>query len=214
MTNHFEIKICGMRREEDILKADELGVDYVGFVFYEGSPRFISPVKLAKILDRISLSCRKVGVFVNHEREYIEKVTAELGIDIVQLHGDEDPQEFCHFPFPLWRALRQNASDVYIEAGKWSAERYVLDTGSAEKYGGTGVKGDWDKAALFARKYRIMLAGGLSSRNVATALKKVLPQGVDVSSGVEDRAGCKNHREMENFVKAVRSMEEEVFYGC
>ena len=210
MKNNFEIKICGMCRSDDILKADELGVEYTGFVFFPGSSRFISPHKAAVMLEGIRVSCRKVGVFVNQKREEIEKITADLRLDAVQLHGDETPEDFTDFPVPVWRALRQNVQDVIIEAEKWIVDRYVVDSGSAENFGGTGARGDWGKAAEFARNRKIMLAGGLNSRNVREALKKVLPFGVDAVSGVESKPGCKDHDEMEKFVKAVRMLERGV----
>lgn len=209
MERRFEIKICGMRLEDDIKKADELGVEYVGFVFYPKSPRFVNPIHLVGLLSHLAVSCRKIGVFVNEKRDYVEKIVSDMGLYAVQLHGDEHPSDFAEFPVPLWRAVRQNVHNIEKESAKWNVERYVLDTGTHEKYGGTGIMGDMNEAAKFAGKHKIMLAGGLNSRNVKEVLRNIFPFGVDVASGVEIEPGRKNHEEMKKFVEAVRSIVNE-----
>jgi len=209
MTCKVEIKICGMTQEDDVRRADELGVDYVGFVLYPGSPRHVSAAQLVRLVDRVRPACRIIGVFVNETRQTVEKVAADARLFAVQVHGDERPGDFAGMKLPLWRAVRLSGGSASGNEDGWVAERYVLDTAVSGSYGGTGVKGNWVAAAEFSRIHRTMLAGGLQSGNVADAIRTVRPFGVDVASGVESKPGCKDHAEMEKFVRVVRAIEAE-----
>lgn len=124
MTHKVEIKICGMTQEDDVRRADELGVDYVGFVLYPGSPRHVSAAQLVRLLDRVRPACRVVGVFVNEARQTVEKVAADARLFAVQIHGDERPEDFAGMKLPIWRAVRLSEGLVPEMAGRSDGGRH------------------------------------------------------------------------------------------
>lgn len=205
----IEIKICGMTSVDDVNAAIEMGADYVGFVMYPRSPRRISAMMVARILDRTrNAQGRAVGVFINEPRKHVEQVARDLKLRAVQLHGDEDTEEFRDMPVPVWRSVSAIDEELLPDPGEWDVERYVFDAPGLGRYGGTGRKADWKKAAAFARRNPVMLAGGLRPENVADAISVVAPAGIDVSSGVELKPGVKDHRKMKAFIdNARRSLE-------
>jgi len=186
-----QIKICGLRTPEHIQTAITAGADMLGFIFYEPSHRYIRPQDVGETLavslqtdHQILPDC--VGVFVNKEISFINDVVEKAGLHYVQLHGNESP-EFCQqIKRPVIKAIPlKNASDLaQINMYKDVAWRLLLDTPTSD-WGGTGMTHDWELAHAIARETRILLAGGLTSENVAEALQQVDPWGVDVSSGVE-----------------------------
>lgn len=202
--NKIEIKICGLRERQDVLRCLDLDVDYCGFILYEKSPRGLSAPDLCKLVDSINRSFRAVGVFVNADRNFVEQVARDCGLSAVQLHGDEHPEEFQDMPVEVWRAVWLQDGLCSPQPERWKANRLVIDSALPGLYGGTGVPADWPAVAELARQYRIMLAGGLTPQNVAVALQTVRPLGVDVSSGVETRPGKKDPEKLKEFVKAVR----------
>lgn len=199
-----EIKICGITNLEDARAACDAGADYLGFVLYDKSPRAVSPGALRRLTEKLDGKVRTVGVFVNEKALTIAKVAADCGLSIVQLCGEEQYDSFRSFPLPVWRVIRIQNDQAVPAPSKWTAERYVLDSSQAGCYGGTGVAMDWIIAAKIAKEHKIMLAGGLTPNNIATALRIVRPFGVDVSSGIELRRGKKDHEKMRFFIEAVK----------
>ncbi|MDI6774151.1 MAG: phosphoribosylanthranilate isomerase [Verrucomicrobiota bacterium] len=201
----LEIKICGLTNAEDAAAAAALGADYLGFVLYPKSPRATNARALARILSEMPQTARAVGVFVNSPRDEIEAVAADCGLRAVQLHGDEQPEDFRDMPAPVWRA-------VHFQRGVWTprpadwpgAARYVVDAAVARQYGGTGVAADWLAARELAAGAPVMLAGGLTAESVAEAIRAVRPLGVDVAGGVESRPGRKDHGKMRAFIARAR----------
>lgn len=199
----IEVKICGITNLEDAQAAIEFGADYLGFIFYEKSPRYVALEDAQFILDRLTSRARGVGVFVNETRARVIDVVREAGLYSVQLHGDESPDDFRDMPVTMWRAVRGvMEDDAWLES--WSAERYVVDSSVRGMYGGTGVLSDWTAAARLAGKARVMLSGGLEPGNVADAIEVVKPFGVDVSSGVESCPGRKDHTKMKEFIERAK----------
>jgi phosphoribosylanthranilate isomerase len=196
-----EIKMCGLTCVGDAREALAAGADYLGFVLYPESPRGITPARLCDVLGRLDRPCRAVAVCVNMPRAEVERVAAEAGLYAVQLHGDEPPGAFSDFPVPVWRALRVEASGPRPDPAAWPAARYVIDASVPGQYGGTGTPADWDRAAAVAAAVPAMLAGGLTAENVAQAIRRVRPLGVDVSSGVEAGPGRKDRDMMRAFVR-------------
>ena len=194
------IKICGLTRWEDAEAALALGADYVGFVLYSGSPRAITALKLAQILDAVPAKKKAIGVFVNESRAAVDKIVADCDLYAVQLNGDENQSEFEGLGVPLWRSVRLEGDVCNPFPEEWSADRYVVDSSVSGLYGGTGKKADWKAAVAFAARYSTMLAGGLTPGNVAAAVKAVRPIGVDVASGVEKIHGIKDHAKMAAFI--------------
>jgi indole-3-glycerol phosphate synthase/phosphoribosylanthranilate isomerase/anthranilate synthase/indole-3-glycerol phosphate synthase/phosphoribosylanthranilate isomerase len=203
-----QIKICGLRSEEHAKAAIGAGADMLGLIFYEPSHRYISPQEAHALLERIEATRQHVdlvGVFVNREADYINDITERVGLDIVQLHGDETP-EFCYrIQRPVIKALRMNNPEdaERVKAYQHASWRVLLDTPTTQ-WGGTGETHDWSLARSIARDTPILLAGGLNPDNVNEAIRSVHPWGVDVSSGVETNK-VKDVEKIRAFIRSARS---------
>jgi len=199
-----EIKICGITNLDDARAACDAGADYLGFVIYDKSPRAVAPDALRRIREKLDKNIKCVGIFVNKPPLAVAKIAADCGLDIVQLCADEQYEAFRLLPLPIWRVIRIQNGLTQPPPSKWPAERYVLDASQADLYGGTGTATDWTMAGRIAKEHKMMLAGGLTPNNVATALRIVRPFGVDVSSGVECRRGKKDHEKMRFFIEVIK----------
>lgn len=203
----FKIKICGITNQEDAQLAVEAGADALGFVFYAQSPRSIEPSVAKRIIAQLPPFVFPVGVFVNHDQETIRNVFDDCGLALAQLHGDESPA-FCEsLGRPVLRAIRLRDRGSLLALaeykGRMGVRGFVVDAFSPEAYGGTGKTVDWSLAHEVAKAAPILLAGGLTPTNVQEAVQQVQPYGVDVSSGVEDSPGKKNHEKIRAFTQAV-----------
>ena len=184
-----QVKICGLRNAEHAQVAIEAGADMLGFMFYEPSHRYITPVQARALRERIEDArgrAEVVGVFVNRDADYINDLAEQIGLDIIQLHGDEPP-EFCRcIKRPVIKALRLDTQTdtEKVEAYRQVSWRILLDTPTPQ-WGGSGEIHDWSLARSIARHIPVLLAGGLKPENVGEAIRQVRPWGVDVSSGVE-----------------------------
>jgi phosphoribosylanthranilate isomerase len=202
------VKICGITNLADAQAAIEAGADALGFIFYEKSPRRMTISTVAKISKQLPPFVLRVGVFVNASEELVTRAIGECGLSLLQFHGDELP-EFCtRFSLMSIKAFRIRDAESLKELPKYPTEAWLLDACSAENLGGTGEKFNWD-LAVEAQKFGkpVFLAGGLTPENVAAAVRKVQPFGVDVSSGVESSPGKKDHAKVKAFIKAVQSAE-------
>jgi len=204
MRRTTEIKICGLTNLPDARMALDAGTDYLGFVLYERSPRHIAPGALRRLLDRLPAGARVIAVFVNAPRELVEMLALDCRLHAVQLHGNERLADWIDMPVPVWRAVRLRHGKPDPSPDQWPTTRYVLDATIPGRYGGTGRTADWAIAAKLARQAPLMLAGGLTSNNVAEAIRIVAPLGVDTASGVEKAPGQKDHRKVAAFIQAVR----------
>ncbi len=200
----MDVKICGLTNLEDAQVARDAGADFLGFILYAPSPRAVTPEVLARIVAGLGDGVRAVGVFVNMDAAEVAEIAGDCGLYGVQIHGDEQPEPFVDFNCPVWRAMRIEGDVAIPTPSAWSAARYVIDAAVPGKYGGTGVKADWNVAAGIAREEAVMLAGGLTPLNVAEAIRSVSPLGVDVSSGVEAEPGRKDHEAVRAFVTAAK----------
>lgn len=199
------VKICGITRREDALAAAELGVDAIGFVFYASSPRHIDKVGARDICRSLPPFITKVGLFVNAIAEQVHETREFVGLDLLQFHGDEDP-EYCHgFDQPYLKVVRmQTDTDLAEVASRFPrASALLLDSFIDGQAGGTGKTFDWAKVPA-GLPMPVVLAGGLTADNVASAIKQVRPYAVDVSSGVEHAGGIKDASKMAAFMRAVR----------
>ncbi len=205
------IKICGIKNLPDALAAIEAGADYLGFNFYPKSVRFIEkPVcaEITSVLKREHPQIKLVGVFVNSSVEEIKGILQTCHLDLVQLHGDETPETFAQLAPHAFRAFRGiPESNAGYERDE--APAMLIDAAVKGVYGGSGVTADWSAAAELAKKYPLLLAGGLTPENVADAVRQVRPWGVDVASGVESAPGEKDAEKMSAFIKAVRVAESK-----
>ena len=203
-----KVKICGITNIADGLAAVEAGADALGLNFYEKSPRHVSLNAAADISRQLPRFIMRAGVFVNADEDLITRAIGECGLTMLQFHGDEPP-EFCtQFGLMSMKAFRIRDEKSLEELPKFQTDAYLLDAYSPEARGGTGEKFNWD-LAVEAQKFGkpIFLAGGLTPENVADAVRKVKPFGVDVSSGVESSPGKKDHAKVWAFIQAVRNAE-------
>ena len=201
----MDIKICGLTNLDDARAALDAGADFLGFVLYHRSPRCISAAALRRIADNLSGDRRMVGVFVNELPERVAQIASDCGLYAAQLHGDELHREFAGLSLPVWRAVRvRHDGAPEPEPNQWPAARYVLDAFMPGVYGGTGMTADWSFAAALAKRFPVMLAGGLTPENVGEALRTVQPVGIDVAGGVESEPGRKDRLKLKAFVSAVR----------
>jgi len=202
------VKICGVTNPADALAGVEAGADALGFNFYEKSPRHLTVPAAAKISRQLPPFIMRVGVFVNAPEDLVLRAIGEVGLTLLQFHGDEPP-EFCtQFGLMSMKAFRVQDAGSLQELPKYQTDAYLLDAFSPAARGGTGEKFNWD-LALEAQKFGkpVFLAGGLTPENVAAAVRKVRPFGVDVASGVESSPGKKDHQKVKAFIAAVRSVE-------
>jgi len=203
----IKVKICGITNLDDAIAAVDCGADALGFVFFAGSPRYISHEKVREIIKKLPSFTTTVGVFVNEKIEEIEKIIALTGIDVIQLHGNEPP-EMCNISRRIIKAIRVKSLESLdpLRNYKDTVSAFLLDTFTPDIFGGTGQAFNWD-IALEAKQFgRIILAGGLTPDNIAEAVRHVRPYGVDVSSGVELEKGEKDHKKMKLFIERAKAV--------
>jgi len=204
LVNRTRVKICGITQLEDAYAAIAAGADALGFVFYEPSPRNISPKKAAELIRQLPAFVTTTALFVNATQALIDRIVLETRIDLLQFHGDESP-EFCNqFQRPYIKALRMKPNmDLVSEAKAYAtAQAILLDAYQPGIPGGTGEVFDWDRIPN-DHPAPIILAGGLTADNVASAVSSVAPYAVDVSGGVEKSKGIKDAEKVEKFINEV-----------
>lgn len=205
------VKICGITSAEDALVAARAGADAIGLVFWEGSPRRVDLAQARRISDALPPFVLRVGVFVDASREVLGHAVEEVGLDLLQLHGEEPPETLAELPRRALKAVRVGDGFSPQDALRYErrAAGILLDTSlPGAPPGGTGRSFDWTRARAVREHVRfLMLAGGLTPENVAGAIEVVGPDGVDVSSGVETAPGRKDPERVRAFVEAVRGLE-------
>lgn len=199
-----KVKICGITNPEDALMAIEAGADALGFVFFPGSPRFISTEQAAVIIRRLPPFVQTVGLFVNEELSTVNKVADRCGLDLVQLHGEESPDYCAAVTRRVIKAFRVKDASILDEMMNYRVAACLLDAWSPAAYGGTGTTFNWEIAARAAASSCIILAGGLTPENVAEAAAAVKPYAVDVSSGVESATGKKDAGLVTRFIRSCK----------
>ena len=196
----IRVKICGITRQEDALHAVRCGADALGFVFYSQSPRCLDPQRAKSIIAALPPFITTVGLFVNEAPTRIREIASLCGLDVIQLHGDEVPQQCEMDGYRVVKALRVRDEQSLSAADEYSVAALLLDAWAPDQYGGTGRTFNWQLASRLARRRVVVLAGGLTPENVAAAVDEVRPYGVDVSSGVESSPGCKDPAKMAAFI--------------
>lgn len=201
------VKICGITRDEDALLAVDAGVDAIGLVFYEKSPRFVGNETAAEISQLIPAFVSRVALFKDADKAMIDSVLQAVEIDLIQFHGSETP-DFCQqFALPYIKAIGMKGSEHDAAFLRSSAENYgaakalLLDGHAPGEAGGTGESFDWASIASIDKP--VVLAGGLTPENVKQAIRLVQPFAVDVSSGVENAPGIKDKEKVLAFMKQV-----------
>lgn len=200
------VKICGITRPADATAAVGAGADALGFMFYEGSPRHITPARAAAIAQALPPFVARVGVFVNPGETLVREAIQVAGLTVLQFHGEESP-EFCarFAPWPVIKAFRiRDAASLDALPAHAGASAWLLDAYVAGRRGGTGTGFCWELAVRAkAHGVPVILAGGLTPENAGRAVLEVAPYGLDVSSGVEAAPGIKDPERMGAFMAAV-----------
>lgn len=199
------IKICGITNVEDALQAVEAGADALGFVFHAKSPRFVTPNDVQKIIAELPPFVTTVGLFVNEPIPRIRRTMTAARLDVVQLHGDEQPDDCLIEPLRVIKGLRIKDAASLEGADQYQVSALLLDAWCDEAYGGTGKQFDWQLAKRLTAKRPLILAGGLNPENIIDAVRQVKPYAVDVSSGVEAKPGKKDHQKVAEFICRVRN---------
>jgi phosphoribosylanthranilate isomerase len=202
------IKVCGITRAQDAEAAVDAGARALGFVFWPDSPRFIDPHRARAIVALLPPFVTAVGVFVDQPAGYVNAVAALVRLGAVQLHGDEDLGYAAQMARPTVKAIGVHERTESTVADRWPARITVLlDVHDAGRRGGTGRTIDWAIAAAVAARHRAILAGGLTPDNVAQAVAAVHPFGIDVSSGVEQSPGIKDHGRIRALFEALHDSD-------
>lgn len=184
--------------------AVDLGVDALGLVFYAPSPRNVTIATAADVARQIPAFVSVVGLFVNAEPSFVEEVIANVGLSLLQFHGDETPEDCERFGLPYIKAIRVKADTNLVQYARdfTSAKALLLDTYTEGVAGGTGQMFDWNLIPSALPK-PVILAGGLQANNVAQAIRQVKPYAVDVSGGVEATKGIKDAQKIAAFMQQV-----------
>lgn len=202
-----KIKICGLTNLADALKAEELGADFVGFIFFKNSPRYLEDKKIREITKSLKGKAKKVGLFYNQDLSVIKNSAQMCGLDVIQLHGDESPEHADELKksFAVIKSFKiKKDFDFSILGNYKNADYFLFDTFKEGTPGGTGLVFDWNliKGKKFSRP--IFLAGGLKPGNVKKAVIELKPFCVDVASGVEKSPGVKDYKLLEEFINEAR----------
>lgn len=202
----MKIKICGIRRREDVQYLNESMPDYAGFIF-ANTRRYVPPEEAAVLREQMNRQIQAFGVFVNAPQELIVRCVREKIIDAIQLHGDETQEEIerlrSECSVPIIKAVRvKDRADILV-ADQLPCDYLLLDTYQASQYGGTGRTFSWEMIPETLR-HPYFLAGGLNKDNICDAIRQVSCYGVDVSGGVETD-GVKDRKKIQEIIAAVRN---------
>ncbi len=208
------VKICGLNTLETVQAAVDAGADMLGFVFYSGSPRSISPELATEFVKRLPTGVKAVGLFVDPDDAWLEQVLGQVPLDMIQLHGNESPDRVgeikAYYPLPVIKAVKIGSEDDLADILKYRhrADIILLDAKPPKNVttmlpGGNGISFDWHLLAELAIPGPWMLSGGLNPENVTEAIEITNAPVVDVSSGVETAPGQKSIELIQNFLKQV-----------
>ena len=206
----MKIKICGIRRPEDIEIVNEFLPDYIGFILVPASKRYVSPEKIVELKKNLDPRIKTVGVVVNESVEKLGEIRKICGLDVIQLHGEESPKFCKELGGRIWKAIRVKDEDCVEILEKYAeyTELLLLDTYVEGTHGGTGQAFDWDLIDFLSADYNIGLAGGITRENAALAKKKVNPLLIDVASGSETD-GVKDREKIKDIIQIIRGKRNE-----
>jgi phosphoribosylanthranilate isomerase len=200
------VKICGITSVADAEAAAAAGADAIGLNCYPRSLRYVTPARAAEIVRALPpRRPLRVGVFVNAPPAEIAALDAALGLDVIQLHGDEDPEYVARVGPKAMKAIRVTGPESLAALRSYRCQAFLLDGPAGGAYGGAGRGFDWSLARAAKGVWRLVIAGGLTPHNVAEAVTAARPYGVDVASGVESEPGVKDPALMQAFVAAARA---------
>ena len=199
------VKICGITNVDDALGAVEAGADALGFIFVEGTPRYVTPAQAAAIVAALPPFVAPVGVFWDHSPEHVRAVAAECRLDALQLHGQEPPEVVAAFSLPVLKTLRLAVAADLAALDRYKPAAFLLDSPARWSEGQARAPIPWTLAREAGRRARVILSAGLTPETVAEAIRVARPFGVDVNSGVEAAPGRKDPDKVRRFVAAARA---------
>ena len=204
------VKICGITRSGDALAAARAGADAIGLVFYPTSPRYLGTERAVEIRDALPPFVQTVALFVNPDAAQVAQVLGRVRPSMLQFHGEETPEFCAQFGMPFVKAVRMGSGvksgvDALEYLRPFSRAAAWLFDSHVPEYGGVGESFDWALVPVTERS--VILSGGLSQANVAEAIRRVRPWGVDVSSGVESAKGIKDAAKIAAFIAEVRNAD-------
>lgn len=209
-----KIKICGLTNLEDARFAAGALVDYLGFIFYEKSPRYIEPGEAGAIINWIE-GPEKVGVFVNQPLDDVNRIAKETGLDLVQLHGDESVEYCGLIEKPIIKVIHiTDDSDINelktkVQSYSEVAKYLLFDSKTGDQWGGTGQTFDWNILNDITGDVPFFLSGGLNPSNIKAAVNEADPFAVDVNSGIEEKPGLKDFDKVDALVEEMRTIWEK-----
>lgn len=204
----IRVKVCGITNLEDAKLCCHLGADALGFIFYERSKRNIDFEDALSIISDLPAFVSKVGVFVNEQADTINHIAQSVGLTHVQLHGNEDQHFISKVNHPVIKALRVNDNFDFTTLKSFSGCTILLDTFSDKEIGGTGLTFDWNKIPQSTRS-KVILAGGISVKNIEEIFTKIKPQAVDISSSLESDSGRKDEKKLQEFFGVINSLRKK-----
>lgn len=202
----IKLKLCGIRRTEDVDYLNEFPPDYAGFVFAE-SPRRVTLNQVRELSKKLLPQITKVGVFVNQPIETMREFSAE--ISVFQLHGDEDEgyieklRKIIPQGCEIWKAVRVKSAEDILKANHLPVDKLLLDAFTNDSYGGTGKTANWDLIANTKINKPFFAAGGITVGNLSEAARKLNPFGIDISSGIETE-GIKDREKIKEITQTIR----------
>ena len=216
----IRVKVCGITNVTDARTAVEAGADALGFIFVEGTPRFVTPAEIAPIVRRLPPFVTPVGVFWDHPAGHVKAVAEACGLRALQFHGDEPPEDLADYTLPVIKTIKMPPAStleglpeyrmrdrVQILLYRHVAAAILLDSAARWSEGETRDPLEWTLARTFAPPggpTRLILSGGLTPDNVGRAVAIVRPYAVDVNSGVEASPGRKDPEKLRRFIDEAR----------
>jgi phosphoribosylanthranilate isomerase len=205
----IRVKICGVTNAADARAAVEAGADALGFIFVEGTPRFVTPKEVTPIVRRLPPFVTPVGVFWDHPAGHVKAVAEACGLRVLQFHGDEAPEDLLDYRLPVIKTLKVTGAADLARMADYRVSAFLLDSPARWSEGLARPPIPWDVAADAARRHPVLLSAGLTPDNVGVAIRRVRPYGVDVNSGVEAHPGRKDEARVRRFVAEARAAAAE-----
>ena len=208
-----KLKICGITTLADARYCAGAGVDYLGFIQYPQSPRYIEPEKAKEIIGWL-YGPETVGVYVNESHDTVNASADATGFSIVQIHGDQPPEYFDEIDKPTIKAISispgSTAKDLLVQLDNYApaVDYFLLDTAKAGMWGGTGTTFDWQIALEATQKYPVFIAGGITGSNIREVVETLHPFAVDIASGVEESPGVKDFDKLADLFDVFNSLDE------
>ena len=205
-----QIKLCGFKNIEDIIFAYSLNIDYLGMIFVKDMPRTIDIKTACRAVDICrSNNIKSTGVFLNQSRDEISEILNKVDLDVIQLHGNENISDYSSLHKDIIKTLHiSEGSSLQLTDMNFKKYSYLLDATDTQMRGGTGKVFDWDILSRIPHE-KLFIAGGLKPDNILDLLIKFAPKCVDVSSGIERKAGYKDHKLMNDFVNKINIFNEK-----